>query len=74
MIVVGTDDQGVASSRLQIFEYIEETRFKLIVNFGTMIIMNFFFSIIRKWSNILSIAAMMFDPVHDVVFAPNLGR
>lgn len=54
MIVIGTDDPGqVASSRLQIFEYSEET---------------------RKWDNIHSIVGVVFDPIHDVIFAPNLGR
>ena len=28
----------------------------------------------RKWQNIHSIVGVVFDPVHDVAFAPNLGR
>ena len=28
----------------------------------------------RKWENIQSIVGVVFEPVHDVAFAPNLGR
>ena len=29
---------------------------------------------VRKWQNIQNIVGVVFDPVHDVAFAPNLGR
>ena len=28
----------------------------------------------RKWQSIHNIVGVVFDPVHDVAFAPNLGR
>ena len=28
----------------------------------------------RKWQKIHSIVGIVYDPVHDVAFAPNLGR
>ena len=28
----------------------------------------------RKWQSIHNIVGIVFDPVHDVAFAPNLGR
>ncbi len=28
----------------------------------------------RKWQNIQNIVGIAFDPVHDVAFAPNIGR
>ena len=28
----------------------------------------------RKWQGIHNIVGVVFDPVHDVAFAPNLGR
>ena len=31
-------------------------------------------SLLRKWQKIQSIVGIVFDPVHDVAFAPNLGR
>ena len=72
MIVVGIDDPGaVASSRLQIFEYSEDTRW--VGNFTDAMMLQYF-SIFRKWQNIHSIVGVVFDPVHDVAFAPNLGR
>ena len=30
--------------------------------------------LLRKWQKIHSIVGIVFDPVHDVAFAPNLGR
>ena len=31
-------------------------------------------SVCRKWQKIHSIVGIVYDPVHDVAFAPNLGR
>ena len=28
----------------------------------------------RKWHNLQNIVGVAFDPVHDVAFAPNIGR
>ena len=74
MIVVGTDDPSTsASTQLLIFGYSEETRYLIRYSERSRI-----FSVCmwqcRKWQKIHSVVGIVYDPVHDVAFAPNLGR
>lgn len=73
MIVVGTDDpSATASTQLQVFEYAEEARYVLCNLRG--LCLTHCVHTCRKWQKIHSIVGIVYDPVHDVAFAPNLGR
>ena len=73
MIVVGTDDPSTsASTQLLIFGYIEETRH--VCGIHVLDLECIVGSVCRKWQKVHSIVGIVYDPVHDVAFAPNLGR
>lgn len=72
MIVVGTDDPSTsAATQLLIFGYIEETRSAYIHMYSSCV---HSCVVYRKWQKVHSIVGIVYDPVHDVAFAPNLGR
>ena len=90
IVVGTDDPSTSASTQLLIFEYSEDTRsvssqycalhmppeISLCDNYVCLHdnIHTRYCIIHRKWQKIHSIVGIVYDPVHDVAFAPNLGR
>ncbi len=81
MIAVGSDDSNVTySGKVQIYEYNENTRYELhsIHQFlcyllSVISVSKGFMLTYRKYAKAETLMTVT-DPVHDIAFAPNLGR
>ncbi len=81
MIAVGSDDSNVTySGKVQIYEYNENTRYELhsmhqllFYLLSVISVSKGFMLTHRKYAKAETLMTVT-DPVHDIAFAPNLGR